>query len=92
MSARPGARPDRAIIRGHRRRWIISGSAGAALATALLIYLVSDDEPLQLASRRGASTVEVRVKVGGVTVDADHVFIGADGHHPDAVPTSVGRA
>jgi len=41
---------------------------------------------------RCASTVEVRVKVGGATVDADHVFIGADGHHPDAVPTSVGRA
>ena len=35
---------------------------------------------------RCASTVSVRVKVDGTTVGADHVFIGADGHHPDAVP------
>jgi hypothetical protein len=32
------------------------------------------------------------VKVDGTTVGADHVYVGADGHHPDAVPTTVGRA
>jgi hypothetical protein len=41
---------------------------------------------------RCASTVSVRVKVDGTTVAADHVYVGADGHHPDAVPTTVGRA
>ncbi|MGZ4676357.1 MAG: hypothetical protein ACXVJ7_01155 [Acidimicrobiia bacterium] len=41
---------------------------------------------------RCSSTLTVRVKLDGVTVPADHIFVGADGHHPDAVPTVVRRA
>ena len=41
---------------------------------------------------RCSSTLTVRVKMNGTVVSADHVYIGADGHHPDALPTTITKA
>jgi len=38
---------------------------------------------------RCSSSLTVRVKLNGTPVSADHIYIGADGHHPDAVPTVI---
>ena len=45
---------------------------------------------LDLATRC-TSHLTVRVRVGGHAVDASHVWIGADGHHPAAVPTRIAK-
>lgn len=41
---------------------------------------------------RCASTLSVRVKLDGVPVPAEQIFIGTDGHHPASLPTTVTRA
>jgi hypothetical protein len=38
---------------------------------------------------RSSSHLTVRARVDGHIVDAAHVWIGADGHRPDAVPTRI---
>ncbi len=40
---------------------------------------------------RCSSTVRIRVKVDGVAVPASQIFIGADGHHPSSLPTTITR-
>jgi hypothetical protein len=40
---------------------------------------------------RCSSHLTVRARVDGQAVDAAHVWIGADGHHPDAVPTRIAK-
>lgn len=40
---------------------------------------------------RCSGTLTVRVKMDGVPVSADHVYIGADGHHPASLPTVITR-
>jgi hypothetical protein len=40
---------------------------------------------------RCASTLTVHVRMNGVPVGADHVYIGADGHHPASLPTVITR-
>lgn len=41
---------------------------------------------------RCSSTLTVRVRMNGAVVDADHVFVGADGHHPSSLPTTITKA
>ena len=36
-----------------------------------------------------STTLRVNVRADGVAVSADHVYIGAAGNHPDAVPFSI---
>ncbi len=41
---------------------------------------------------RCSSTLTIRVKMNGAVVSADHIFIGADGHHPSSLPTTITKA
>lgn len=38
-----------------------------------------------------SSSISVRVKLDGVPVPAEQIYIGADGHHPASLPTTITR-